>query len=83
MTIRSAVMFLPSGKGSPLFFAQWRKREPLKPIQSTATLLDGGLATHAFRSLWKEAFPIRPPLPPEKLANADGTGTDAFWNVFA
>lgn len=82
MTIRSAVMFMPSGKGSPMFFAQWRTKGPLKPVQAGAILVDGGIATHAFRSVWAAAFPIRPPLPAEKLANDDGTGTDAFWKVF-
>jgi hypothetical protein len=83
LSIRSAILFLPSGKASPFLLAQWRQRGPLAPIQASAILADGGLATAYFRSLWRAAFPIRPALPPGKVANPDGTGSDDFWNVFS
>lgn len=76
-------MFLPNGKGSPLLFAQWRTKGAVQPIQSAAILVDGGLATRYFSSLWSASFPTRNPLPKAPLVNRDGTATDAFWEVFA
>lgn len=83
MTIRRAILFLPNGKGSPLFFAQWRNKGAAVALQSKAALVDGGIATRYFRDLWRAAFPARTPLPLDKIANRDGTGTDAFWEVFS
>lgn len=82
LTIRLGVLFLPDGKGSPLLFAQWRNKVPLQPVQSNAALVDGGLATKYLRDIWAAAFPLRPTMPWEPIANSDGTGTDAFWRVF-
>jgi hypothetical protein len=79
--LRNAVLFLPNGKGSPLLFAQWRRRAPAKPIQSRNVLTDGGTPSRYFADLWREAFPTRRPLP-GKIAERDGRGTDEFWDVF-
>lgn len=82
MSIRRAVLFLPTGKGSPLLFAQWRVRTPAVPLQSRAVLIESGQASRYFRDTWTRAFPSREPLPQGKIAEVDGTGTDAFWKVF-
>lgn len=83
MSIRRAILFLPNGKGSPLFFAQCRAKGAAAALQSKAALVDGGIATRYFRDWWQAAFPTRTPLPKERIARADGTGTEAFWEVFA
>lgn len=83
MSLRSAVLFEPTGKATPFFLAQWRNRGPLAPIQSAAVLVDReGRATPGFRALWKAAFPVRLALPLQRIANPDGTGRDIFWQVF-
>jgi hypothetical protein len=82
LSLRAATLFLPDGKGSPFLFAQWRAKAGLLPLQSQAQLVDGGLGTQYFRSLWKGSFPLKPALPMEQIANNDGTGTDSFWNAF-
>lgn len=81
MSIRRAILFLPNGKGSPTLFSQWRTKGPLKPIQTSNYLHDDGAPTRYFAQLWREAFPARRPLP-ARIANPDGTGTEAFWDVF-
>lgn len=82
MSLRKLVLFREDGKGTQHFFGQWRRKAPLRPIQSRAVLVDGGLATRYFRELWTVAFPTRERMPDDPIANKDGTGTDRFWDVF-
>lgn len=78
------MLFRPDGFGAPLFFAQWRDRLPRVALQTGAQLVEqDGSATNYLRSTWRAAFPDRSPLPFERVANKDGTGTDLFWQVFA
>lgn len=79
MSIRSAVLFKPNGRGTPLMFARWNARMPLVAIQGGALLVDGGISQPYFRRVAASAFPARRALP-EKAANADGTGTTEFWD---
>lgn len=81
MSIRKAILFLPNGKGTGLMLAQWKAKSPLTPILASAILTDGGVSTNYFRTTWSNAFPTRNALP-ERVANKDGTGTTAFWEVF-
>jgi hypothetical protein len=79
--LRNAVLFMPDGKGSPLLFAQWRRRDPAKPLQVRIPLADRGAPTPYFEAIWRAAFPTRRQLP-GKVAEKDGRGTDEFWDVF-
>jgi hypothetical protein len=79
--LRNAVLFEPDGKGSGLLLAQWRRRDPAKPLQARIPLTDRGRPTPYFARIWREAFPDRRPLP-ERVAQKDGRGTDEFWDVF-
>lgn len=81
--MRAVVLFTPEGLGTPQLFGQWRQKGALRPIQAYAVLIDrqGGASAH-FRQAWKAAFPGREPMPLDAVANRDGTGTDAFWDVF-
>lgn len=83
MSIRNAPLFTPDGRPTPLFMAQWIRRGPAQPILSTLRLVENGMATDDFRRLWDKAFPSRPPLPKDRIANADLTASDGFWFVFA
>jgi hypothetical protein len=79
MSIRSAVLFKPDGRGTPLLFARWNARMPRRPIQAPAILVDGEIATAWFHDVASAAFPTRKALP-QKCANPDGTGTSEFWD---
>jgi hypothetical protein len=46
-----------------------------------AVLVDGGVATKYFRDWWVSAFPLRQPLPLEPIADAQGRGSDRFWEL--
>jgi hypothetical protein len=70
--------------GSPTYFllSEWRNREPLIPLQPTLLALEEDRRpTPLFRSAWRTAFPDRGPLPDEPLADEDGRGTQALWDV--
>jgi hypothetical protein len=82
LTVRSAPLFQPDGKGTRLLFAQWVRRGAAQPIMAAAVLVEGGLPSTYFRRLWEVAFPSYPPLPKGRIANDDGTASDAFWFVF-
>jgi hypothetical protein len=81
VTIRNAVLFMASGRATPLLLGQIRRRSPLQPFQSMAVLVDGGLPTKYFRDWWARAFPLRQPLPLEPIADAEGRGSDRFWEL--
>jgi len=80
LSIRSAVLFQPTGSATPLFLSQWRRQRPATPLRPSEPLHESGSPTRYFRSAWTSAFPSRPPLP-AKVANRDGTGTDEFWTL--
>ena len=83
MSHRPVVLFTPERKATPLFMAAWRHEGGLQPILSGVELLDENLsAKPTFRGLWRRAFPDKQPLPLGPLANKDGRGSDAFWDVF-
>jgi len=81
VTIRNSVLFMASGRATPLLLGQIRRRSPLQPFQSMAVLVDGGLATKYFRDWLARAFPLRQPLPLEPIADAEGRGSDRFWEL--
>jgi hypothetical protein len=75
------MLFMTSGRATPLLLGQIRSRSPLQPFQSMVVLVDGGLATKYFRDWWARAFPLRDPLPLEPIADAEGRGSDRFWDL--
>ena len=80
--MRKATLFESDGKASGLLLAQWRRRDPAKPLQARIQLADrSGVPTTYFEAIWRAAFPDRRPLP-AKVAERDGRGTDEFWDVF-
>jgi hypothetical protein len=80
--MRNATLFEPDGKPTGIMLAQWRRRDPAKPLQARIALTDrGGRATSYFTRIWPDAFPDRRPLP-DRVAEKDGRGTDQFWDVF-
>lgn len=81
MTEFSQVLF-QSGRATPLMLARWRAKGAGKPLSPNAELTVKGEATPYFRTVWKDAFPTRDPLPNGALHLQDGTITVAFHRVF-
>lgn len=81
MTDFSQVLFV-GGKATPLMLGRWRSKGALKPLPADLQLTSQGEATDAFRSLWVQAFPDRPPLPRGILHLKDGTITVAFHGAW-
>lgn len=82
MSIRSAALF--DGRRPTLTLRlQWAQKGALQPIVSGLDILEqDGSAARSFRLLWSKAFPDREPLPVVALAEKDGRGSSAFWDVF-
>jgi hypothetical protein len=83
MSLRSIPLFDRSGRPTVFMIRQWAQRSPQQYIRQLSYLEADRTATPGFRQLWSLAFPLRGPLPPEPLADAEGRATDAFWRVFA
>lgn len=84
MSLRNAPLFDAEGRGTPTLGGQWRAKGAAQPYQARAPLVErDGTATRYFREVWRVAFPTREPLPFERIAEADGRGTDAFWDRLA
>lgn len=85
MSIQTAPLFLVDGKPSPVLVAQSRAKGSLQALQASVPAADpkDGTATASFRAWWNAAFPTRNPLPDDPVTNPDGTGSAAFWKVFA
>lgn len=80
---RSLVLFSPDGKATLELMGQWRQRGGLQPIPQVVEVLEQDRSAKLwFRGLWAKAFPDRQPLPFGPLAERDGRGTAAFWDVF-
>lgn len=82
MSIQSAVLFDEDGKPTYVLISQAKHKAALKPLQAAIRAVDQGKATDYFRAWWSAAFSTRNPLPDEPLADDDGVGTLAFWQVF-
>lgn len=84
MSLRNNALFTGEGKGTPFLRAQWTKQGASQPFLAGSSLVtDEGLATRYFAALWRAAFPLREHLPIDvALAEDDGRGTTAFWDVF-
>lgn len=82
MSVRSIPLFAASGHPTTFLLRQWTQKGALQPLRLIPCLDDSRVALPSFRSVWQVAFPTRPALPSEPLADRDGRGTDAFWNVF-
>lgn len=82
MSIQSEVLFDQDGKPTYTLLSQARKKAALKPLEGAIRCVDQGSATAYFAAWWTAAFPTRNPLPSDPIANPDGTGTLAFWEVF-
>lgn len=79
-----AVLFTSEGKPTPLLLAFWRDRAPVVSLQAAGALLASDrTASDLFRSQWRAAFPNREPMPVDAIAERDGRGAVAFWDVFA
>lgn len=81
-----SVRFIPlfeNGRPTPFLMAQWRKKGGLQPLNARVAYLDENrCANPVLRGLWAATFSDLGPLPTEPLADRDGRGTQAFWNVF-
>lgn len=83
MSARNAPLF-DGGKPTLTLRLQWAQKGALQPIVSGLSVLEEDRsATRSFRLLWSKAFPSRDPLPFVALAEKDGRGSQAFWDVFA
>lgn len=83
MSIQSAVLFDADGKPTYLLVSQAKSKSAARSLQPAVRCVDQtGHATPYFQAWWNVAFPARNPLPDEPLADADGVGTLAFWQVF-
>ena len=82
MSIQSAVLFDHDGKPTYVLISQARSKSAAKPLEAAIRCVDQGQATDYFTAWWNVAFPTRNVLPSEPIANPDGTGTLAFWQVF-
>jgi len=83
VSIQSAVLFDQDGKPTYTLVSQAKAKAAERSLQPAVRCVDdSGEATGYFRAWWNVAFPTRNPLPDEPLANPDGTGTQAFWQVF-
>lgn len=83
MGLRSIPLFDRMGRPTPFLMAQWAKKSALEPLQARIIYLEPDRsANRLLRALWASAFPTRQPLPFGPVADADGTGTDAWWDVF-
>jgi hypothetical protein len=82
MSLRVAILFA-DGKASPILRSQCVQKGALEPLLTLPLLETDRSATTYFRRWWQAAFPDRDRLPFGPLAEADGRGTVAFWDVFA
>jgi hypothetical protein len=81
MSLRRAVLF-EGDKASLILRLQCAQKGALQPIMASARMLEKDRsATPYMRAWWEKAFPDRERLPFGPIANADGTGTDKFWDV--
>lgn len=77
-----AILFA-DGQPTYLLLSEWRNRDPRIPLQVVPVLSADRRPLVEFRGIWRAAFPDRKPLPDESLADDDGRGTEAFWDVLA
>lgn len=83
MSIQSAVLFDGDGRPTYTLVSQAKAKAAERSLQPAVRCVDGaGVATSYFRAWWNIAFPTRNPLPDEPIADRDGVGTLAFWQVF-
>jgi hypothetical protein len=83
MGLHSIRLFNPDGTGTLFLNAQWQAKAALQPFQTRNPLVErDGAATRYFASIWRLAFPDRDPLPYGPIADAEGRGSDRFWDVF-
>lgn len=84
MSLRNNALFTGDGRGTPFLRIQWGKQGATQPFLAGNVLVtEQGLATRYFAALWRAAFPDREHLPIHRaLAEDDGRGTPAFWDVF-
>jgi hypothetical protein len=77
-----AIMFRENGRATPYLLARWKAKGGLKPLQPAAIYVGGGYAKPVFRSLWKQAFPTREPIPTDAIATRDGRFTEAMLSIW-
>lgn len=67
---------------TPFLLRQWKQKAATEPLRLIPYLTRDKAAEPHFRVLWTKAFPARQPLPEGPLSDAQGRGTDAFWDIF-
>jgi len=82
MSLRSVPLFDAGNRPTPFLMRQWAQKGAAQPLGLIPYLTRDKVAEPHFRVLWAKAFPTRKPLPDEALADREGRGTDAFWDVF-
>jgi hypothetical protein len=83
MSLRSIPLFDAGGRPTAFLMVQWAKRGALQPLMARVSLVEAdGTANPMFRARWAAAFPSRQRLPTERVADPQGRGTDAFYDVF-
>lgn len=83
MSIQSAALFDQDGKPTYTLVSRVKAKAAARSLQPAVRCVDeNGEATAYFRAWWSVALPTRNPLPDEPLADRDGVGTPAFWQVF-